>query len=213
MPRAARQRFGRVRQGAATNSARSGDDGSSFQKAVLPHLDDAYGLARWLIDDRTDLENVVHGACLSAFRGIGEHASFNARVWVLAIVHRAAYEWLGKNRPTALAAVEDSQVAEYAGYSEFDAEAPKSTLLRTSATQLKGAIGALPPPIRETIVLRDILGLSYRDIAEVTGTPTSAVVMRLAEARHTVLVNITRTAPASGGSRQTSYDQQPNVIV
>jgi hypothetical protein len=62
-------------------------------------------------------------------------------------------------------------------------------------------------------VLRDILGLSYRDIAEVTGTPTSAVVMRHAEARHTVLVNITWTAPASGGSRQTSYDQQPNVIV
>jgi RNA polymerase sigma factor (sigma-70 family) len=194
MPRAARQRFGRVRQGAATNSARSGDDGSSFQKAVLPHLDDAYGLARWLIDDRTDLENVVHGACLSAFRGIGEHSSFNARVWVLAIVHRAAYEWLGKNRTTALAAVEDSEVAEYVQHGEVDA--PESTLLGTSATQLEAAIAALPPPIRETIVLRDILGLSYRDIAEVTGTPTSAVVLRLAEARHTVLVNRARIAPA-----------------
>jgi RNA polymerase sigma factor (sigma-70 family) len=200
-------------QGAATNSARLGDDGSSFQKAVLPHLDDAYGLARWLVDDRTESENVVHGACLSAFRGFGEHSYFNARVWVLGIVHRAAYEWLGKNRTTALAAVEDSEVAEYARHGEVDDEAPESALLGTSATQLEAAIAALPAPIRETIVLRDILGLSYRDIAEVTGTPTSSVVTRLAEARHTVLINMTRIAPASGGSRQTSYHQQSNVIV
>jgi DNA-directed RNA polymerase specialized sigma24 family protein len=127
-------------------------------------------------------------------RGIGEHSNFNARVWVLGIVHRAAYEWLGKNRTTALATVEDSEVAEYVQHGEVDA--PESTLLGTSATQLEAAIAALPPPIRETIVLRDILGLSYRDIAEVTGTPTSAVVLRLAEARHTVLVNRARIAPA-----------------
>jgi RNA polymerase sigma factor (sigma-70 family) len=177
-------------------SARLGEDGSSFQKVVLPHLDDAYGLARWLIDDRTESENVVHGACLSAFRGIGEYSNFNARVWVLGIVHRAAYEWLGKNRTTALAAVEDSEVAEYARHGEIDAEAPESALFGTSATQLEAAIAALPAPIRETIVLRDILGLSYRDIAEVTGTPTSAVVLRLAEARHTLLVNRARIAPA-----------------
>ena len=126
-------------QGAATNSARLGDDGSSFQKDVLPHLDDAYGLARWLIDDRTESENIVHAVCLSAFRGIREHSNFNARVWVLGIVHRAAYEWLGKNRTTALAAVEDSEVAEYARQGEIDAEAPESALFGTSATQLEAA--------------------------------------------------------------------------
>ena len=200
-------------QCAATNSVRLRDDGSSIQKVVLPHLDDAYGLARWLIDDRTESENVVQGACLSAFRGFGEHSSSNARDWVLGIVHRAAYEWLGKNRPTALAAVEDSEVAEYARHSEFDAEASEAALFGTSATQLEAAIAALPPPIRETIVLRDILGISYRDIAEVTGVPRSAVVLRLAEARHTLLVNVARIAPDSGGSRQTSHDQKPNVII
>ena len=197
-------------RGDPMNFASFRDDISPFQKVVLPHLDDAYGLARWLIDDRTDSESVVREACLSALRGIGEHSSSNARVWVLGIVHRAAYEWLDRNRPTALAAVEDSEEAQYARHGEFDVEA---ALLGTSATQLEAAIAALPAPIRETIVLRDILGLSYRDIAEVTGAPTSAVVLRLAQARHTLLVNMAGIAPDRGGSRQTSYDQQPNVIV
>jgi RNA polymerase sigma factor (sigma-70 family) len=199
-------------QGAATNVARLRDEGSSFQKVVLPHLDDAYGLAHWLIDDRTESESVVQGACLSAFRGIGENYGSNARVWILSIVHRAVYEWLGKNQPTVLATVEDSNDAEYARHDEFDAEAPQLAVLGTSATQLEAAIAALPAPIRETIVLRDILGLSYRDIAEVTGATTSAIMLQLAEARHTLLVNVARNAPDSGGARQTRYDQQLNVI-
>jgi RNA polymerase sigma factor (sigma-70 family) len=199
-------------QGAATNVARLRDDGSSLQKAVLPHLDDAYGLAHWLINDRSESENVVQGACLRAFRGIGENYGPNARVWILGIVHRAVYEWLSKNQPTVLAAVEDSKDAEYARQDEFDAEAPQSGLLGTSATQLKAAIAALPAPIREAIVLRDILGLSYRDIAEVTGATTSAIVSQLAEARHTLLVNVARIAPDSGGARQTRYDQELSVI-
>ena len=65
---------------------------------VLPHLDDCYGLARWLTGDRADAEDVVQEACLRAFRGIGGFAGTNARAWVLTIVRHTAYGWLRKNR-------------------------------------------------------------------------------------------------------------------
>ena len=69
---------------------------------VLPHLGDAYALARWLTGNRADAEDVVQEACLRAFRGIGGFAGVNARAWVLTIVRHAAYTWLGKNRSAAL---------------------------------------------------------------------------------------------------------------
>jgi RNA polymerase sigma factor (sigma-70 family) len=195
------------------NSVRLTDDDACFQKVVLPHLDDAYGLARWLTGNRSDAEEVVQEACLRAFRRIGDYRHSNSRVWVLAIVHRAACDWLQKNRPPALVAVEDSEGAEDAPYSELDAETPAMAVTIADPARLETSIAAVPSPFRETIVLREILGLSYRDIAEVTGAPTGAVVWRLAEARHKLLVILATIAPDCGRSRQTRYDQQPNVIV
>src|SRR2546429_8032304 len=77
-------------------SLKSEDDQARFASVVLPHLADAYALARWLTGDRADAEDVVQEACLRAFRGIGGFAGVNARAWVLTIVRHAAYTWLGR---------------------------------------------------------------------------------------------------------------------
>ena len=90
----------------------SDDDRARFTSVVLPHLADAYALARWLTGDRADAEDVVQEACLRAFRGIGGFAGVNSRAWLLTIVRHAAYTWLGKNRPSALVMVDDLEAVE-----------------------------------------------------------------------------------------------------
>src|SRR5262245_31847642 len=93
-------------------SPKSEDDQARFASVVLPHLADAYALARWLTGDRADAEDVVQEACLRAFRGIGGFAGVNARAWLLTIVRHAAYTWLGKNRSAALVMVDDLEAVE-----------------------------------------------------------------------------------------------------
>src|SRR5205814_7981701 len=89
-------------QGAAVNRISSADANGRFRSVVLPHLDDAYSLARWLTGSRADSEDVVQEACLRALRGIGNFSNGNARAWVLTIVRHTAYDWLHKNRPAVL---------------------------------------------------------------------------------------------------------------
>jgi RNA polymerase sigma factor (sigma-70 family) len=166
------------------NTIKSSNDHTRFRSVVLPHLDDAYGLALWLTRSRADAEDVVQEACLRAFRGIGNFSNGNARAWVLTIVRHTAYAWLHKNRPTALALVEDLEGVKSAQSSEQDVETPEAALIaKTDAKLLDAAIAALPAPFRETLVLRDIQGLAYREIAEVTGVPAGTVMSRLARAR------------------------------
>ena len=153
------------------------EDQVRFRNVVLPHLDDAYGLARWLTGNRTDAEDVVQEACLSAFRGIGSFSNGNSRAWVLTIVRNAAYSWMLKNRPAALVMVEDIEGVERARSSDLDIETPEAVLIAKTETRvLEAAIAALPAPFRETFVLRDVHGLSYREIAEVTGARPGTVI-------------------------------------
>ena len=160
------------------------DDHVRFRNVVLPHLDDAYGLACWLTGNRTDAEDVVQEACLRAFRSIGSFSNGNCRAWLLTIVRNAAYSWLLKNRPAALVMVEDIEGVELARPSDLDIETPETALIaKTDAGLLVAAIAALPAPFRETLVLRDVHGLSYREIADVTGAPAGTVMSRLARAR------------------------------
>src|SRR5712675_3403016 len=90
----------------------SEDDQARFRSVVLPHLADAYALARWITGDRADAEDVVQEACLRAFRGIGGFAGVNSRAWLLTIVRHAAYTWLGKNRSAALVMTDDLEAVE-----------------------------------------------------------------------------------------------------
>jgi RNA polymerase sigma factor (sigma-70 family) len=182
-------------QDAAMNRARSSDDDHvRFARLVLPHLGDAYSLARWITGSRTDAEDVVQDACLRAFRGIGL-AGGSTRPWLLTIVRNTAYTWLRKNRPSAVLVVEDLEAVQTAqailGHSE--GETPETTLIaQVETAQLEAAIAALQTPYRETIVLRDIQGLSYNEIGEVTGVPIGTVMSRLARARATLIASMTK---------------------
>jgi RNA polymerase sigma-70 factor (ECF subfamily) len=161
----------------------------------MPHLADAYSLARWITSNGADAEDVVQDACLRAFRAVGGVADDSARRWLLSIVRNTAYTWLRKNRPSTVLLFDDldSVEAKQAIAGDVDCEEPETKLIaKVDAAGLKAAIVALPTLHRETIILRDVQELSYREIAEVTGVPIGTVMSRLARARRrliTVLVN------------------------
>jgi RNA polymerase sigma factor (sigma-70 family) len=172
------------------NMAPGQDDHARFARLVLPHLGDAYSLARWITGNRADAEDVVQDACLRAFRAIGSVGDGSARPWVLTVVRNTAYTWLRKNRPSAVLAVEDLEDVESANAKpgDPDSETPETALIaRGDAASLQAAIMALPTPYRETMILRDVQGLSYREIGEVTGVPIGTVMSRLARGRNRVI--------------------------
>jgi RNA polymerase sigma-70 factor, ECF subfamily len=151
-----------------------------FEAAVLPHLDAAYNLARWLTRDDGDAEDVVQTACLRALRFFDGFAGGNARGWLLAIVRNAFYSWLGQHREQEQAAVFDEEV--HSG--ERTGADPEAELLRhADAELLRQGFAALPLPFREVIVLREIEGLSYKEIAGIAAIPIGTVMSRLARAR------------------------------
>ena len=141
------------------------DDKARFSSVVMPHLGAAYSLAQWLTGNCADAEDVVQEACLRAFKAISGFAGGNARAWILTIVRHTAYSWLGNDRQKPLA-VDDLEAVELAQADPGDpnAETPKTTVIALSdAEQLRAAIAALPTPYRDTLVLRDIEGLDYRE--------------------------------------------------
>ena len=153
----------------------------------MPHLDDAYALARWLTGNGTDAEDIVQEASLRALRALDRYAGGNARAWFLAITRNTAFTWLARNRPKALVATDDIEALAAAD----GAETPEEALIaKASTAELELAIGALPPPFKETLVMRDITGLSYREIAEITGAPLGTVMSRLARARGLLMASL-----------------------
>ncbi len=171
------------------------DDHQRFARLVLPHLGDAYSLARWITANRADAEDVVQDASLRAFRAIANVAEGNSRAWVLTIVRNTAYTWLRKNRPSALLVVDDLEAVESAQVvtTDLDCETPETALIaKTDAASLEAAIAELPPAYRETLILRDVQGLGYREISQVTGAPVGTVMSRLARGRARVIKTIGR---------------------
>jgi RNA polymerase sigma factor (sigma-70 family) len=170
-----------------------GDDNARFANVVVPHLDDAFNLARWLAGSRADAEDIVQDACLNAMRGIRNFSDINARAWVLTIVRNTAYTWLAKNRPAALIYVDDLRVIESIHATPFDNDIPTpetALIAKADSARLREAIAALPISYRETMVLREVQGLDYRDIAEVTQVPVGTVMSRLARGRRRLMAAI-----------------------
>ncbi len=170
----------------------------NFAEHVLPHLDDAYSLARWLCGDATDAEDIVQDACIRALRALEDGAAVERpRAWLLAIVRNAAYSWLGKNRPRAIVLAGGAEEAEaHADALETGGSpSPEAALIETAdRAMVAAAIDGLPLTFRETLVMREINGLSYRDISEATGAPIGTVMSRLARAR-ALLAQKLGTAP------------------
>jgi RNA polymerase sigma-70 factor (ECF subfamily) len=158
---------------------------SRFEAVVLPHLDAAYALGRWLTKNDADAADVVQEAVLRAFRYFDSYREGDAKSWLLKIVRRSAYTWLERNRPAAIVALsnetERNGLADGASASAGDTEAWLAS--RSELRRLDRLIEALPAPLRETIVLRELEELGYREIAEVTGVPIGTVMSRLARAR------------------------------
>ena len=170
------------------------DDNARFRSIVMPHIDGAYRLAYWLTGNRTDGEDVVQDASMRAYRAIRNYAGGSARSWVLSIVRNTAYSWLRKNHPAAVVIVEDLEAVELeqANPSDRDGDNPEAALIaKADADQLRTAIAALPTAFRETLVLRDLEGLGYREIAQATGVPIGTVMSRLARARHRLIAALT----------------------
>jgi RNA polymerase sigma-70 factor (ECF subfamily) len=177
-----------------------------FRRLVLPHLDDAYTLARWITGNRIDAEDVVQEACLRAFRAVAKAGDFNARAWTLGAVRSAAFAWLRKYRPAALVPPDELGPLERAQMRSWDADGatPEAALIaKTDAARLSAAIARLPAPFREALVLRDIQGLSYREIADITAVPIGTVMSRLARGR-TRLVKLMSCPPRETRLRTTT---------
>jgi RNA polymerase sigma factor (sigma-70 family) len=150
-----------------------------FERAVMPHLDAAYNLARWLTHDQHDAEDVVQEAYLRAYRFFDGFHGDDGRSWLLAVVRNTCYTWLKRNRPAAPPVVFDE--AMHAADETFN---PEALALQGAAREmLHRALGELTPEFREVIVLRELEGMSYKEIAAVTEAPLGTVMSRLARGR------------------------------
>jgi len=158
---------------------------SRFESVVLPHLDAAYALARWLTRNDADAADVVQEAMLRALRYFDTYREGDAKSWTLRIVRRTCYSWLERNRPADVVPLDDQAVLdEEVLNAPVEAHGSEALLLnRSDLRRLDVLIEALPAPLREAIVLRELHGLGYRDIAEVTGVPIGTVMSRLHRAR------------------------------
>src|SRR5579864_244437 len=157
------------------------DPQAQFEQVVMPHLDAAYNLARWLAGNDHDAEDIDQEACLRAFRFLGGFRGGNSRSWLLTIVRNTAYTWLKQNRPQAVVTLGDEELSEI---EDPATPANHSNMLHHADRDvLRAALEALPAEFREVLVLRELEGLSYKEIADVANTPIGTVMSRLARAR------------------------------
>ena len=178
------------------------DEQQLFSEAVLPHIDAALSLARWITGDRADAEDVLQEACLRAFRAIASARNPDARAWLLAIVRNTAMTWIAKNRPKTVVTTDDEATFERAGLGMVEQQASPEALLieKADAEQLHSAIAALPLQYREVLVLREIEELSYQEISKVLSIPMGTVMSRLARARSRLIQRIGMAGKGKAGA-------------
>jgi RNA polymerase sigma-70 factor (ECF subfamily) len=153
---------------------------SNFEEAVLPHLDAAYNLARWLMRNEQDAQDVAQEAYLRAFRFFPGFRGGDARAWLMKIVRNTCYSWLHANRPLQDAAEFDENLF----LANSCAPNPEEAVLQNdSNTLLRKALEKLPPNYREVLILRELEGMSYKEIANITGMPAGTVMSSLSRAR------------------------------
>ena len=162
---------------------------TAFDEAVLPHLDAAYNLARWLTRNDQDADDVVQEASLRAFKYWKGFSGRDCRSWLLAIVRNTFYSWI---RQQSI----QPQLTENGEVDDVDNSLPdpESMLLQNRDREmLSVALEDLPVEFREAIVLREIEGLSYKEIADITGVPIGTVMSRLARGRRRLQIYLTNT--------------------
>jgi len=151
-----------------------------MKQVVLPHLDAAYNRARWLLGSSADADDVVQEAFLRALRFFDGFRGGDSRAWLLKIVRNTTYSWVRKNRPAQLADEFDETV--HSGEKMIE-NAEAKLLSRAESERVRRALETLPVAFREVLVLREIEGLSYKEISEVTGVAMGTVMSSLSRAR------------------------------
>jgi RNA polymerase sigma-70 factor (ECF subfamily) len=153
---------------------------TSFEQAMLPHLDAAHNLARWLLRNEQDAQDVVQEAYLRAFKSFAGFHGSNGRAWLLTIVRNTSYTLLKRNRAVDLTTTFNEEI-HAAGYESVS----PATILEHSenAELIREAMDELPAEFREILTLRHQEGLSYKEIAEIAEIPPGTVMSRLARAR------------------------------
>ena len=164
-----------------------------FEQEVLPHLDAAYNLARWLTHNEQDAQDVVQEAYVRAFRFFSTFRGGNARAWVLRIVRNTCYNWLQENRPLQSAAEFDENLF---GPDPGSPNPEEALLQNASDKMLRQALEGLPLIFREVLILREFEGMSYKEIADVTGMPRGTVMSRLSRARDGLRQSLSHHASA-----------------
>jgi RNA polymerase sigma-70 factor, ECF subfamily len=168
----------------------------NFERLMLPHLDAAHNLARWLTRNETDAEDVVQEAFLRAFKFFATFRGSDSRRWLLAVVRNTCFTWLRQNRAGELLQAGDGDEVELIEGHEDD---PEEALAQSDEReQLRRAIEELPAEFREVIVLRELEGMSYREIASVASVPVGTVMSRLARARRRLRRALTPPARKGG---------------
>ena len=159
---------------------RGAEERERFEQVLLPHLDAAYNLARWLTHNDHDAEDLVQAAYLRALKFFDKFQGGNARAWLLTIVRNTCYTWLEQKQTRGPVAAFDEDIHGV----ETDAPDPEKSLLREEDRQsVRRAVEELPWELREVVVLRELEGLSYKEIAAIAGIPLGTVMSRLSRAR------------------------------
>jgi RNA polymerase sigma-70 factor (ECF subfamily) len=162
------------------------DRRAKFEALIVPHLDAAYALARWLTRNDADASDVVQDSFLRAFRYFDSYRGGETKAWLLKIVRRTCYDWMARNRPTNVISLDADQEEE--GETTAVSVSQDAQLeCRSDLKQLGLIVASLPAQLRDTIVLRELHQLGYREIAEVTGVPIGTVMSRLHRARSQLL--------------------------
>lgn len=170
----------------------SGAEGA-FATVMLPHLDAAYNLARWLVRDTTGADDVVQTAMLRALDHFASFRGENGRAWLLKIVRNTAYNWLADRRrgPLSLEADQERQYQETVD----PADDPEAVMVKAEGrARLEAMLARLPPDLKECIVLREFEEMSYQEIGEVTGVPIGTVMSRLWRARRILIKEAERSS-------------------
>ena len=167
-------------QQAGSTRAMDANELRSFERTFLPHMSAAYNLARWLTRSDQDAEDVVQEAYLRAVRFFGSFRGANSKAWFLTIVRNTTYSWLQRSSGQELTTSFDAEIHDV----EDRGRGPEMELLQSATRQeLLEGLESLPVEFREALVLRELEGLSYKEIADVSGLPIGTVMSRLTRAR------------------------------
>jgi RNA polymerase sigma-70 factor (ECF subfamily) len=158
-------------------------DGGEFRRLVLPHLDGAYNLARYLTRDAALSEDVVQDAVLRAFRAFGQFRGGSPRAWLFAIVRNCCRSAQVVPVVVHESGLSEATLAELREQADPGLTPEEAAVRRTEIERVRLAIEAIPEPFREAVVLRDLEDLSYAEIAEATGVPIGTVMSRLSRGR------------------------------